>query len=787
MAAQVRWQAAVIGLLPLASHALISASRRTHLTPMTVNHRFHSRVAWSLTLTACLGALASLNAQKPAPTSDEELITLPEFQVSTEKADRYRASDTISAARTRGQLVDTGLSINVISKELIEDLGANSMYDVTRYFSGTSNGRGAGPGGILDRQNFRGFESFSRTIDGLSTFQIPGNNGFTANFEPNFIERIEVVKGPDSILSPTGSPGGSINVITKSPSFHRENSFTAEVGNYNADKYTIDSTGALIADKLAFRLIADYQHTQTYLPGALHVWDVSPQLTYQFSNTSKLTLKYFGTQWETKGAIANANDNGWYVVDPTSVGGATISDTPPAYSGFTYDGWNGSTHWSHRMDRVNIGTAEFTTVLFNRVSMRLAGSVQYDVFNQDVGYPTASAPASTYDPATGQVTSIASFDPTNVKAGAQHVRNSNRNEQVQNDYATNFNVKGVSLAPVTGWTYQQGTAFPNFNKSASLPAINLFLPYDPPRPDESAYTYSARARAHAWQYQVYALNKAGFYEDRLMITAGVSRLWTRSTSYNLLKNTVTDLTGKKDTYLGGLVAKPAKNVSLYYTFSTNAAITSNNNQPIWQSGKQHEFGAKSEFFNQALSFTAAHFQIVQNNLTSPNPAFNIDPAHNPSTILTNQTSHGFEFDLQGRLTKHLSVIASLTEMKLRDSFGRPQRNIPGNLANLLLNYHFTQGVLKNLSVFAGAVHMGKTPGETVTGFVSGTNTPQQPGFYVAAWTVYNAGASYTWDRLRFNLNVDNVLDDKFVWQPAGRISVSPYPGLTARFSTTLKF
>jgi outer membrane receptor protein involved in Fe transport len=254
----------------------------------------------------------------------------------------------------------------------------------------------------------------------------------------------------------------------------------------------------------------------------------------------------------------------------------------------------------------------------------------------------------------------------------------------------------------------------------------------------------------------------------------------------LKNNAVTDLRGKKDTFLGGVLFKPVKNVSVYYTYSSNAAITSFNSQPIWQTGKQHEFGAKAELMNQRLSLTAAHFQITQSNLSTPNPAFNIDPAHNPSNILADQTSHGFEFDAVGGVTKNLSIIASYTNMKLRDAFGRKQRNVPDELANLLLNYHITDGALKHLGFFGGVVHMGKTPGETATGFTS-TGVPRQPGYYVAAWNVINTGASYQWERYRFNLNVDNALNSKFAWQPAGRNSVSPYPGFTIRFTTSVKF
>jgi outer membrane receptor protein involved in Fe transport len=106
--------------------------------------------------------------------------------------------------------------------------------------------------------------------------------------------------------------------------------------------------------------------------------------------------------------------------------------------------------------------------------------------------------------------------------------------------------------------------------------------------------------------------------------------------------------------------------------------------------------------------------------------------------------------------------------------------------NLLLNYRIREGSLKNLSGFFAISHLGNVAGETRSG-VTAQGVPQQPGFFVAPWTVFNAGAGYTHERYRFNLNVDNVFDQRFWWQPASRISVSPYPGRTVRLTTTISF
>jgi len=673
------------------------------------------------------------------------------------------------------------------------------MYEATRYFSGVSNGRGTGPGGIMDRQNFRGFESFTKTIDNFSSQLIPTNNGFVAVFEPQFIERADVVLGPDTILAPTGSPGGSINIVTKSPQFQRANDLIVAIGNYNAGKVALDSTGPLGGGKhWAYRVIGDYQDARTYVPGSIRQWNVSPQLTCRFSDTAELTLKYFGIQWELTGAMANANDNGWEVTDPGSIRGTTIGGTPPPPSGFTYNGWNGNATWSHTFDRVNLVSGQFTATVADRVSMRLGAEVFFDNNIGDSGFPSFS-PTETFDPATGQVTGLSSPNPAALPEVARYNHGISRDVQLQNDYATDFHFGEISIQPVAGWAYQQAANTSNTRQFA-LPPANLFAgAYDPSKPLLSTYAPAAKLKSNAWQSQVYALTKAGLYGDRILLTSGVSRTWVNSNTYTY---NISDLSappalltlgGYRDTYLGSILFKPVASVALYYTFSSNAALTTFNTHPLWQQGRQHEFGLKSEFFHQRLAFTAAHFQIAQTNLVTPNPAYNVDPAHNAPNTLSDQANHGFEFNLVGGLTKNLSVIASFTEMKLRDPFSRRVRNVPDQLANLLLNYRFTDGALKNFTVFAGVVHVGNAAGENAqndpkTGVaVTPQGAPTQTGFYVAAWTVYNAGASYRWDRCRFNLNVDNLLNSKFAWQPASRLSVSPYPGATVRLTTEIKF
>ena len=753
-----------------------------------------------------------------APAPSAETVVLPSFDVTAQSGNAYRPVDSQSVIRVAGSIMDSPFSVNVMPRELLDDMGANSVFDVSRYFAGISPGRGTGSGGIQDRQDFRGFENLSKTVDNFSSFLLPTGSGYQATFDPAFIERVELVMGPNSVLSPTGSPGGSSNVITKSPLFQAQGELDLTVGNYNAQKAVIDSTGPIgSGNHWAYRVIASAEDTQTYEPGRLEQYNASIQLEYAFSPTAKIVFKYFGEQWGLYGPVANTNDNGEQVYTANTVGGAMLSNSPQP--GFTYDGANGGASWGDRIDRVNTFEAVATAALGTHINMRLGAQVLYDRVGQELAFPQKS-PTEAWDPTTGQEISVTlptTETLTALNEVAQISRSQDREIQLQNDFVAKFNPGWVSIEPVVGWSTQAGRVSNNYtlvdSNVADVPAANPSSSfYNPPIPAFQNFGFSAYLPEVANLFQAYGLVRLGFFNDRLFLTGGTSKIWATVNDYSIKgisfpgegqigaapgsANYVQDFTfantgstlaptqsREHDTYLAGALVKVLPNVSLYGSLSTNAGISANN--PLWQSGKQYEFGVKAEFFNQRLQFSAAHFQIAQSNVSTPNPLFNtgLSPV---AFTLSDETSHGYEFNVVGGITSELSIIASLTDQKLRDPLGRRIRNVPDQMSNLLLNYHFAPGPLHGLSVFGGLNHMGSVAGETVSGLTS-LGVPEQPGFYLKPWTVLNLGSGYTWGRYRFNLNLDNALNSHFWWQPASRISVSPYPGATIRLTTAVHF
>jgi len=104
---------------------------------------------WSLTLGSLLtlafcAPLPAQTSPSATPASPTETVQLPTFAVSGERADPYRATDALSAARIQSAIIDTPATINVVTSDFIKDIGANSMLDATQYMPGISAGRIAG-------------------------------------------------------------------------------------------------------------------------------------------------------------------------------------------------------------------------------------------------------------------------------------------------------------------------------------------------------------------------------------------------------------------------------------------------------------------------------------------------------------------------------------------------------------------------------------------------------------------------------------------------------------------
>ena len=720
----------------------------------------------------------------------EEIVKLTEFTVSSTTVDRYRAEDAISEVRVRAPLLDTPSSISVMTREVFDDLVPMRIFDVTRYVAGIEEGRGIQ---FSDRQIIRGFESNGRTVDNF--FQ-----GGADNFDEALIDRVEVSKGPNAILAPAGVPGGSINVITKSPSFAPLRAVTALAGLFDAQKLTLDLTGPVAArSDVAYRLVAAGQDSRRYAAADARLRGrvFAPMLTWQVSPHARLTFKLIGAEhWIFR--------EPGLILDPRVDYG---TDPPVLAPGFSYRSRNGIQPWSHVGTRTWDGFALLTSNLNEHLSLRLAANGRYyfedstqeffstptlnNRYNPTTGLLTQDQTWA-LDPATGRYVATAApfFDPTAIPVRGDTQATTIVTVNGQADLAATYRLGAVGSQTVLGGAVNHFDSV-NLDRGGTLPPLDLAHPGVPANPVWAA-TLAADNRAKQNTWQAYLNQRFTFFSDRLQVSgAGLHYsvyMKNRSQLDPLAAPSVLD--DSRSLWLASLLLKLRPDTSVYYTRSTNSTPVIANNLPLWRDGKQDEIGLKAEFFRQRLALNLAAFRIRQTNVSVPNPDHQTDPLA-PEQLISDLSDRGFEAELTGGLAPNLSIIAAFTALHLRDSLGRPVRAVADRNAAVLLSYRVPLAGANRLPFFLGVSHAGARPGDATSVNFTPLGVATRQSFRIPAYNVTNCGAAYRRGRCVLRLNFDNILNETDYLQTAGgRVSgtgLAVATGFNAKLSTTVEF
>jgi iron complex outermembrane receptor protein len=732
-----------------------------------------------------------LRAQSTPP--DEEVVKLSPFTVSASAADRYRAADAISAVRVRAALIDTPSSISVITRGMMDDLAPNRLFDVTRYLAGVQEGRGIQ---FQDRMIIRGFETQNgaRTVDNFL------QSADADNVEEAVIDRIEVTKGPNAILSPAGAPGGSVNVITKSPTFRKQRSFTALIGLFDAQKFTLDMGGPLSqGSKFAYRLVGSWQDSRRYWSedARLRGKAFAPMFAWRISDKTQLTVKLVAAEH-------------WIYREPLLIIDSAVNastDNPYLAPGLSRKDLNGIAPWSHVGSHSADLFSVLTTSLNEHISLRFAANGRYYFEDSDQEFLSTPSLNNRYNPMTGELTQdytwalnsatntyVSTFSPffnpaaIPVRGQAQWTRRKTAN--LQTDAVANYQVGDISSLTVAGLAYSRQSAYNRVKDPGTLPPIDLNNPNVNIYPVYPAALTGNNGSSYT-NVQAYLNQRLGFMKNRLYVTGGILRYATTTKAWNILTGAAPSvLDDSKNMWSASALFKVRDNLSVYYSHSTNSSPVIANNQPLWRDGLQDEWGFKTEFFNQRLSFNGSYFKISQTNVTVPNPARQTDPTA-PEQLVSDLKNKGFEFELMGSLTPNLSAIATYTNLKMRDNLDRYVRGVADNNASLLLNYRFTDGGFKGLALNFGVSYSGRRAGDVPINYTA-LNVVGKTSFFLKPQYATTFGASYRWmDKYSFRLYIDNVFDDKgYINVAGGRVSgtgITTAPGMNVRFSTTVEF
>lgn len=717
-------------------------------------------------------------ASTDAKTSDET-ITLSPFVISSAPAGRYQATEATSGTRVRVSLLDTTQSVSVVTRDLIDDIGAGRVLDAAKYVSGVYESTIPN---AQDRTTIRGFQNDGATVDGFSYFSF-------ANLDPVIVDRIEVVKGPNAILAPQGVPGGTLNNVSKKPVFSDRGYLSAQVGRYGSDRVELDVNRVVLPGKLAVRVVGAAQDADDYGDGNFHrSFIVMPMLTYRMGPQTQVTVQFEAYSWRS-----------------LNFGGIPIS---------LYSGSNDKAHLLDGLPRDyilqhnDITRAQeaaqlrtfFTTSFTENLSMRAAlNLINSHGSSVQTNIGAASNQVLTLDPNTGLSywNGTTRNDSPLFPLGG-NVNNQHRNyANFQNDFVYDLKTQAFNSMTVAGYAINYAATLHEKVQNYTLPT-----PQALPLATYTPYTLTNITGINSRYYrdqQVYVFERLSFLQDHLQVSGGLSRNWYFSENYDILNNK--RLAAKPKAWLptAGLVYKITNDIAAYYGFSKQATAinpsTTSTNFFDTQTSRQHEVGLRTQAFENRLFASLAYFNIKQNNFSVPNPLNSAVPSPSPALppLFSNRLAHGVEFELRYAVTQNLSVVGNTSIMHNRDINGVPFRGTAEKSGALWLNYSFDKSSPVNgLTLGIGADYLSKRAGDTASG-VTSASTPTniiriQPSFWLPERTLVNATVAYRVNKeWKAQLNVYNLFNEDYLQSSTSRTSVWPGEPINAKLTVTYSF
>lgn len=194
-----------------------------------------------------------------APSSADAPAAGTSAETATSPVHGYIATRSGTGTKTDTPLRETPQSISVVTADRVTDQGATTVQEALRYVPGVfADAYGADSRG--DYPRIRGQDP-NIYLDG--TRMVNTNNFNEWRPEPYTLERIEVLRGPSSVLYGDTSTAGLLNLVSKRPQAEAANEIGVQYGSFNRKQVQLDSTGKLTKDGECSIVSSAYTATAT--------------------------------------------------------------------------------------------------------------------------------------------------------------------------------------------------------------------------------------------------------------------------------------------------------------------------------------------------------------------------------------------------------------------------------------------------------------------------------------------------------------------------------------------
>ena len=657
------------------------------------------------------------------PDESIEIIATGE----AEDENDYYVPDASTATRTDTPVRDVPQSIQVVPQKVLEDQQVTSLDEALRNVSGVVGG--TTEGGSF-RFSIRGFERASILRDGfnISASDNLARSGFQNLSEIANLERIEVLKGPASILYGEVNPGGVINLVSKKPLAEPFYEAELELGNHNFVQPRIDLSGPLTSNgSLLYRLNALYQNEDDFrdFDQNNERFFISPALTWKIGERTELGIQ-----------LEYLDDERPYDTGLVAFGEGVI-DIPRDRILNEPDDFN---------DLETLTTSYTLNHRFNK-NWQLRNRFQYGRQDRD---GVVAIPIN-FDEATG-----------NLLRADSAVDNFKENYALQTNVVGEFSTGAIDHKLLFGVDFSNTYAdlLTEVNIASPLP-LNVFDPVYNAVPRDPSQRVTARdEQVETTRFGIYLQDQISF-TDNLKLLGGLR--------YDNIDQTL-DISGlafgeseqsqNPDALTPriGLVYQPIPAISLYTSYAqsfTPGTETSAEGELLEpEEGDGFEVGVKAEIIPNRLAATLAYFDITKQNVASPDP---------DSTGVTNvfvatgeQNSKGIEFDLTGEILPGWNIIASYAYIDAEVTednvipIGNGLVGIPEHSASLWTTYTLQQGSLEGLGFGIGFNFVGEREGDLDNSF-------QLDDYFLT-----NAAIFYERENLRLAVNIKNIFDVDYI-------------------------
>lgn len=714
-------------------------------------------------------APATLEVQVDGSSASRD-VTLSPAGFSEEITVSFTGEQARTALKMDAAVKDIPLTVRSYTNSFVKALEVKTVNEMYTYMNGINR---TGDG-VYDT-SIRGFTSNQDS----NNMQMNGMPGFAARqTAPSIsnVERIEVLKGPASVLYGRATPGGLVNIITKRPQVERQHVFDFRggtfgggngpgIGDENSYRVGADFTGPLgRSNKVLYRLIASYDDNRSFR-NLVHDTDllIAPALSFNLSPGTLLTLEAEYRDLDKsldQQLIAPQNDIRF--VAPINVRyqepGDKELDKGTTAAAFLTKAWGGG-----------------LTLHANWRS----------VFHDD---------------------SRTGFENNRVEADNRRVRRRDRDQL--NKRAFHFFDGTVSDSLKTGsvthnWLLGTtvGYELRDFNR-LRFGNVGFFIDiYNP------VYGRSPKpANPNPGFHRVSKLWNYGFYvQDRIDFSAKWKGLLALrydrlDTDFEERRFADPDKSRSDDAFVptAGLVFQPSARVSLYANVATSfdpQAVTAfdvNGQNPFEpEKGRQVEGGVKGEFANGRGEAQIAAFYIEKDNVL-------VTLTSGASEQNGAERSQGLEFDLRYQASSFQGIFgytfvdAKVTRDRDLLRVGAQLINSARHSWNAWLRYDVPRGGAKGLGVGLGLIWRDYRPGsfpnqvvrtgEPVPGQPLAQRVVDLPRYFRTDFNVY-----YTKSRYELTLKVNNLFDELYYESAFNLLQVRPGRPREAQLSLRLRF